>query len=236
MFEELMDEWSVPSDHSRQVSVNSVTKKLLLDEENNIGNVLDLGCGKGESVDFFRSVNPDINWTGLDVDISPEVKKRSRTDAEFKTFDGVNIPFEDNSFDLIYCKQVLEHVRIPEKLLREVCRVLKPNGYFVGATSQLEPFHSLSVWNYTPHGFRLLAEDAGLQVEEIRPGIDALTLIIRAALQRPKFFSRWWEKESPFNTLIGLVGFLTRKGNREINFAKLVLCGQFCFIVKKADN
>ena len=233
MFEKLMDEWSVPNDHCRQVSVNSVTKKLLFDETDNIRSVLDLGCGEGDSVDFFRSVIPDINWIGLDVDISPEVEKRSRTDAEFKTFDGIKIPFEDSCFDLIYCNQVLEHVRFPERLLYEVCRVLKPNGYLVGSTSQLEPYHSLSVWNYTPHGFRLLVEEAGLQLQEIRPGIDALTLIIRAALQRPKFFSRWWERESPFNKIIGLVGFLTRKDKREINFAKLILCGQFCFYCSK---
>ena len=89
---------------------------------------------------------------------------------------------------MIYCNQVLEHVRFPERLLREVCRVLKPNGYFVGATSQLEPYHSLSVWNYTPHGFRLLVKEVGLQLQEIRPGIDALTLIIRAAPAKAKVF------------------------------------------------
>jgi SAM-dependent methyltransferase len=236
MFENLMDQWCIPYDHCRQVSISSVTRKLLLDETDNIKVVLDLGCGEGNSVDFFRSISPDIQWIGLDVDISPEVEKRTRADAEFKTFDGINIPFEDNYFDLIYCNQVLEHVRFPGKLLAEVCRVLKPKGYLVGATSQLEPYHSLSVWNYTPHGFRLLAEEAGMKLKEIRPGIDAFTLIARAALQRPKFFSRWWEKESPFNKIINAVGFLARKENREINFAKLVLCGQFCFIVQKKEK
>ena len=198
--------------------------------------VLDLGCGEGNSVDFFLSVNPDIKWIGLDVHISPEVEKRTRSDVQFKTFDGINIPFADNHFDLIYCNQVLEHVRFPGKLLTDVCRVLKPKGYLVGATSQLEPYHSLSVWNYTPHGFRLLVEDGGLQLQEIRPGIDALTLIIRAALQKPKFFNRWWEKESPLNKVINLVGMVSKKDNRTINFAKLILCGQFCFIARKAEN
>ena len=236
MFENLINEWCIPHDHCRQVTANSVTRKLLLDKTNSIRVVLDLGCGEGNSVDFFRSVKADIQWVGLDVDISPEVEKRTRADAEFKTFDGIHIPFEDNYFDLIYCNQVMEHVRFPEELMNNICRVLKPKGYLVGATSQLEPYHSLSVWNYTPHGFRLLVEEAGLQLQEIRPGIDALTLIIRAALQRPKFFSRWWEKESPLNKVINLVGFLARKEKQEINFAKVVLCGQFCFIVQKVED
>jgi ubiquinone/menaquinone biosynthesis C-methylase UbiE len=38
------------------------------------------------------------------------------------TFDGVNLPFGDDDFDLVYCKQVLEHVRHPEPLLAEVGR------------------------------------------------------------------------------------------------------------------
>ena len=236
MFENLINEWCIPHDHCRQVTANSVTRKLLLDKTNSIRVVLDLGCGEGNSVDFFRSVKADIQWVGLDVDISPEVEKRIRADAEFKTFDGIHIPYEDNYFDLIYCNQVMEHVRFPEELMSNICRVLKPKGYLVGATSQLEPYHSLSVWNYTPHGFRLLVEEAGLQLQEIRPGIDALTLIIRAALQRPKFFSRWWEKESPLNKVINLVGFFARKEKQEINFAKVVLCGQFCFIVQKVEG
>ena len=236
MFDKLIDEWCIPYDHCRQVSANSVTERLVLEQRNSIKVVLDLGCGEGNSIDFFRGLSPDIKWTGLDVDISPEVENRTRTDAHFETFDGVNIPFEDNSFDLIFCNQVLEHVRFPGKLMSNIHRVLKPNGYLVGATSQLEPYHSLSVWNYTPHGFRVLVEEAGLRLKEIRPGIDAITLITRTALQKPKFFSRWWQRESPFNKFINLIGFLTRKDNRRINFAKLILCGQFCFIVQKGKH
>jgi SAM-dependent methyltransferase len=104
MFENLINEWCIPHDHCRQVTANSVTRKLLLDKTNSIKVVLDLGCGEGNSVDFFHSVKADIQWVGLDVDISPEVEKRTRADAKFKTFDGIHIPYEDNYFDLIYCK------------------------------------------------------------------------------------------------------------------------------------
>jgi SAM-dependent methyltransferase len=234
MFKQLMDEWRVPADDCKQAHAAAVAQKLLLSEkEKSIKTVLDLGCGEGNSIDFFRSLDPDIRWCGLDIEISPEVAKRIRTDAEFKTFDGVSIPFADNHFDLIYSKQVFEHVRYPGPLLRNVCRVLKPGGVLVGSTSQLEPYHSFSVWNYTPHGFKLLLDEAGLQLQETRPGIDALTLVIRAALQRPKFFSRWFKKESPLNRAINLIGRLSGKDIRTINFAKLILCGHFCFIAKK---
>lgn len=202
----------------------------------NIKVVMDLGCGKGDSVDLFRELNPAIKWYGLDIEISPEVEQRTRTDVEFLSFDGIAIPFEDNYFDLIYSNQVLEHVRHPEALLTDVHRALKPGGYFVGSVSQLEPFHSQSVWNFTPHGFCQIVNDAGLDVLEIRPSIDSLTLIIRSGLGRPSFFSRWWYKESPMNKLINFVGWLSRKSKKEINLAKVILSGQFCFIVQKSSD
>jgi SAM-dependent methyltransferase len=233
MYEDLIEQWRIPGDHTRQVNSITVVKNLLANKSSNIKIVMDLGCGKGDSFDLFRQLDPAIKWCGLDIEISPEVEKRTRTDAEFFSFDGSTIPFEDNHFDLIYCNQVLEHVRQPEQLLTDVQRVLKPNGYFIGSVSQLEPYHSQSVWNFTPHGFCLLLNNAGLGLLEIRPSIDALTLIIRSGLGRPGFFSRWWNKESPLNKIISFAGWLTRKSKEEINLAKIILSGQFCFVVQK---
>ena len=66
---------------------------------------------------LFRSVHPEVSWVGADIDESPEVAARTRTDAEFVTFDGRPLPFEDASFELVYCKQVLEHVEHPRELM-----------------------------------------------------------------------------------------------------------------------
>ena len=235
MFKKIIEEWCIPDNHSRQVT-SGVLANNLFSQENHIKVVMDLGCGEGSSINFFRKLDKDIRWTGLDIENSPEVAARTKTGAEFYSFDGVNIPFDNNYFDLIYCNQVLEHVKHPVELLKEVQRVLKPNGYFIGSTSQLEPYHSYSLWNYTPYGFRLLLEEAHLQLIEIRPGIDALTMIIRTGLGRPKFFARWWKRESPLNKIISFAGWLTRKSNKEINFAKLIFCGQFCFLVQKSNE
>jgi SAM-dependent methyltransferase len=236
MYDDLIEQWCIPGDHTRQVNSSIIVKDLLAKKSNNIKDVMDLGCGKGDSFDLFRELDSAIKWYGLDIETSPEVNKRTRTDIEFFTFDGVNIPFEDNFFDLIYCNQVLEHVRKPEVLLANIQRVLRPDGYFVGSVSQLEPFHSQSVWNFTPHGFCQLIKDAGLGVLEIRPSIDSLTLIIRSGMGRPRFFSRWFVKESPLNKVISFAGWLTRKSKKEINLAKIILSGQFCFVVQKAKK
>ena len=99
--------------------------------------------------------------SACDLPDSPEVRMRTRSDAEFHVFDGLNLPFEEASFDVVYCAQVLEHARHPESLLIDVARVLKPGGALAGSTSQLEPFHSRSTFNFTPHGLSLLLESAG---------------------------------------------------------------------------
>ncbi len=195
--------------------------------------VLDLGCGTGESLEYFTRLNNKVDWFGIDVEDSPEVRNRKNENERFISFDGVNIPFPDNYFDLIYCKQVLEHVRYPRELLAEVSRVLKPEGHFVGSTSHLEPFHSLSYWNYTPYGFSVLISEAKLKLLELRPSIDSLTLIVRRGLGCPKFFNIFWKFESPLNFFINFIGKLFRISILKINTIKLLFCGQFIFFATK---
>lgn len=116
----------IPIDHSKQVTVEYYVEKIL-DISNRNGSliVLDLGCGQGNTFKYFKSLNPNIEWIGLDIEKSPEVTNRIEDNDRFITFDGINIPYADNHFDIIYCRQVLEHVKNPRELLSEVSRVLK---------------------------------------------------------------------------------------------------------------
>jgi SAM-dependent methyltransferase len=217
----------IPTDHSRPVLADDYAHRL------RARRVMDLGCGTGDSVDLFRSVDPEVEWVGVDVERSPEVSERTRADAEFVTFDGRRLPFEDAGFGLVYCKQVLEHVEHPHELIGEVARVLEPGGHLAGSTSQLEAFHSRSVFNWTPYGFTRVAEDAGLEVLELRPVIDGFTLVAWRALGLPRFFHRWWARESPPYRLIELAARAARLDVRTRNQIKLTLCGQFAFVARR---
>jgi SAM-dependent methyltransferase len=197
--------------------------------------VMDLGAGEGGSVDQFRAAAPGCRWVGVDIADSVESRARTRADAEFVTFDGVHLPFDDGSFDLVYCKQVLEHVAHPAPLMAEVARVLAPGGAFAGSTSQLEAFHSRSRFNYTPFGLAEVMREAGLAVEEMRPGIDAFTLLVRRAVGTPRWFDRAWARETLVNRAIGGVGRLRRVDHVAVNTAKLVFCGQFSFLARRCD-
>jgi len=220
----------IPGDHSRPVLADEYAWRL------RPVRVLDLGCGAGDSVDLFRSVDPQVSWVGADIEDSAEVAGRTRTDAEFVSFDGRRLPFEDSSFELVYCKQVLEHVEHPRELIAEVARVLRPGGHLAGSTSQLEAFHSRSVFNWTPYGLTRVAEDAGLRVVELRPVIDGFTLVAWRALGLPRFFHRWWARESPPYRAIELAARAARLDARTRNQIKLVLSGQFASLARRPPD
>ena len=101
----------------------------------NITNYLDIGCGDckqtkvlGNAINLSDSeiYGADISHWGAYND-----EKRSKVGINIIGLkdDGV-LPFESESFCLVSAFMVLHHVRPLEKLLSEISRVLKPNGYF----------------------------------------------------------------------------------------------------------
>jgi SAM-dependent methyltransferase len=223
---------AVPGDHSRQQLADAWVPRLV-DATAPPPAVLDLGCGPGGSRDVFRAAHPDVRWTGLDVPDSPSPPP---PDPDIRLYDGGRIPFDDGSFDVVFCKQVLEHVEDPRLVLAEVARVLAPGGWFAGSTSQLEPFHARSTFGYTPYGLALLLREAGLELSEVRPGIDGLTLIARSLTRRARVFGRWFGRDSPANRALELAGRATGATPAEVNAAKLKFCGQFAFLARRPGS
>lgn len=228
---------ALPNDHARQMTAERLVEEWL--PSYNIA-LLDLGCGAGVSIDLFRGLaearGVRIEWSGVDISDSPEVRQRTRTDGRFQTFDGVNLPYADQSFDIIYTDQVFEHVRCPDQLLRSVARALKPGGLFLGSVAYLEPFHSYSIFNFTPYGMMRLCSDQGLEMMQLRPGIDGWSLMLRHILRRPPFFSFFQDRVSPFNAIAEGVGRVMGLKPQHRNYIKLQYCGQFCFVARKLDS
>jgi SAM-dependent methyltransferase len=226
----------IPNDDSRQRTAPMLVEELAATGVlPTAGVVLDLGCGAGDSVDLFRCVLPNCDWLGVDIEDSNEVRDRRRRDAQFLTFDGMNIPVESNSVDIVYSRQVLEHVRYPAELIRDAGRVLRPGGVFVGSTSQIEAYHSRSFWGYTPHGLTsLLEEDGGLQVRTLRPGMDGPTILLRQAMGTPqRLFRRARDVASPLNRLFDVAGYVRGAEHQAINATKLLYCGHICWVAVK---
>ena len=85
------------------------------------GKLLDVGCGSKPYKKYFANIK---SYTGLEIDSD---RARTRDIADFY-YDGNTFPFADNTFDILLCNQVLEHVFNPDVFLQEINRVLQPNG------------------------------------------------------------------------------------------------------------
>lgn len=59
---------------------------------------------------------------------------------------GVVLPFEDASFDLVICTEVLEHMLWPQNLLREMARVLRPNGSLIASVPNIASLSYRAAW------------------------------------------------------------------------------------------
>lgn len=111
-----------------------VLKKINFDENYRI---LDVGCADGPFL-------PTLNYYAKNIvatDINKELIDRSNYIVKnllFKskkinllTSDGQALPFRNESFNLIFCLEVLEHVKDPRIVIEEICRILKRKGTFI---------------------------------------------------------------------------------------------------------
>jgi ubiquinone/menaquinone biosynthesis C-methylase UbiE len=96
--------------------------------------VLDLGCGRGGVVELlWRDVELAA---GLDPDV-PSLSEHRALGMPTVRGVGEHIPFAAESFDLVVCVWVLEHLKDPAQALREVRRVLRSGGHFVFVTPNM---------------------------------------------------------------------------------------------------
>jgi SAM-dependent methyltransferase len=109
------------------------------------GRVLDLGCGPRDQATPIESVG--YRYVGVDY---------SSSLADLLA-DAHSIPFRDSTFECVFSYAVLEHLHSPFLAIREIERVLSPNGLFVGTVSQGEPFHE-SYFHHTAWGLVSLVE------------------------------------------------------------------------------
>lgn len=83
-----------------------------------------------------------------------------------------NLPLETNSVDVVVCTEVLEHVQEPIKALKELIRIVKPNGKLLitaplGSGLHQLPFHYYG--GYSPEWYRHFSAKFGCKVNELIP-------------------------------------------------------------------
>ena len=138
------------------------------------GALLDLGCSSGSFLESLRGGS----WELYGIELSPDCAKRAETRSGAKVFVGdiLEAPFPPESFDVITCFDVLEHLYEPRRVMAKVTEWLKPGGIFYIFVPNIDSAEARvfgSYWcglelprhlfHYSPTSFRYLAKMVGLQ-------------------------------------------------------------------------
>lgn len=111
-------------------------------------NVLDIGCGFGQGTSLLKKYYNFKNVTGLDFNGNFINDAKSKfNNVKYVHASATNLPFENNSIDLITNIESLGHYRNTHYFYKEAYRVLKPGGYLLTT----DPF--------VPYETDLIAED-----------------------------------------------------------------------------
>lgn len=100
------------------------------------GKVLDTGAGHG-------ALSKKLIELGFKVDCCDIREMKRIPGASFFKVDLNNkLPFSDNTYDAAFCVEVIEHIQNPWKLISELYRVVKPGGYLILSTPNVNNWYS----------------------------------------------------------------------------------------------
>ncbi len=104
------------------------------------GAILDVGCSSGS---FLASMN-DGNWKlyGIEMNGLTAEKARSSSGAEVFVGDVMEAPFQPNSFDVVTCFDVLEHMYHPREFLERVLQWLRPGGILFAKVPNIDSWEA----------------------------------------------------------------------------------------------
>ena len=113
-----------------------------------VATVLDFGCGIGMSTSALAAAIPQARITGCDTSSESIARARATNVSEqpvFVTFAGGRVPFEQNSFDVVFTSCVFHHIERSEHRAwaRELWRVLRPGGSLL--LFEHNPYNPLTV-------------------------------------------------------------------------------------------
>lgn len=162
----------------KRIELNKIDmyKKLIGDD----GSVLDVGCGDGRLLALFNKNGQNWDLYGIDFNANA-IKLASETGITtyFGKFEEVELP--QKKFDLIIMNQVLEHATDPRHIIEKVEKILKPGGYLIVETPNINSldFHLFKnkyfggyhfprhFYLFTEENLKILMEACGLGVVNV---------------------------------------------------------------------
>jgi len=182
--------------------------------------VLDVGCGGGFLAE--EAAKYGLETTGIDPSKASLVEARANAkssglDIDYHEGFGEDLPFEDETFDIVFCCDVFEHVKDFPKVIEEIGRVLKPGGLIFFETinktilSYFVVIFVLQNWSFT---------------RVIPRNIHSWNLFVRPSKLKKKLGAQGIETKDLRGVMPGwnlpkIILGLHRKANEEITFDEL---------------
>ena len=102
-------------------------------EKEEFTDLLDCGCGTAPMLTLLQKKYPEKHYTG--IDLTPEMievaKAKKMPGVKLVVGDCENLPFEENSFDVVICCQSFHHYPNVQRFFDSVFRVLRPGGRLI---------------------------------------------------------------------------------------------------------
>lgn len=144
---------------------------------------LDIGCGDMTIAENIKAMNPKTDWTCIDIHPLPKELENEEKWKKYRQFDGLHIPFEDNTFQASLFCDVLHHIDADlTENIKEAARVsetviIKDHfEYTLYSRNMLKIMDIVGNWGYgvsipdkyfSKKRFQKLVDDCGLEIVDI---------------------------------------------------------------------
>lgn len=187
-FWDLFNTWYI----DRKAIYNFLKRESSNINGNNI--ILDFGCGEKP----YEALFGGKNYVGVDVKSSGHNNEKKKVDYYYN---GVNLPFENEFFDIVLSTEVFEHVPDIMAILKEINRVTKPNGKIIISVPMVMHSHEepYDFMRYTKYGLGLLLKKSGFCVDKIEMPVSYKNTIRQLNIGR--LYLKFKEKKSIKNSV-----------------------------------
>lgn len=160
--------WKIVKDGEEEVWKNpSVESYYLLNRWKSQGKeiFLDLGCGLGRHAILFGKNGFDVSCFDISkyaIDKTKEWAESENLKFDYKVGDMLNLPYNDEQFDCIYCRNVISHTDTMgmKQIVKELYRVMKENGECYLTLG------SKDTWGFKQVDWPLIDENTRLRMDE----------------------------------------------------------------------
>lgn len=158
-------------------SFNTINRRRWIEKQarliSKLARVLDAGAGRGQYREFFAHCFYETQDFGKEIGTQGQYAKLDYT------CDITDISVPDETFDVVLCTEVLEHLPEPIRAVKELARILKPGGKFLltaplGSYLHQEPYHFYG--GFTPHWYNKVLQEYGFKIINIERNMGFFSL------------------------------------------------------------